>query len=61
MTDAERIARRFERMTAAYKRLLDAYIWSNRFDRDKLIHEAEMLIGDAEWGFFSPVQEVSQP
>ncbi len=51
------LERRFERMTIAYKRLLDAYIWSNRFDRDRLIQEAEMLIGDAKWEFFPPIEE----
>ncbi|KKN19774.1 hypothetical protein LCGC14_0942230 [marine sediment metagenome] len=51
------LERRFKRMTEAYRRLLYAYIWGNRRDRDTLIHEAEMLIGDAEWGFFPPITE----
>ncbi|KKL87851.1 hypothetical protein LCGC14_1930580 [marine sediment metagenome] len=50
------LERRFERMTMAYKRLIDAYVYSNRMDRDELIHEAEMLIADAEWGFLPPIE-----
>jgi hypothetical protein len=46
-------------MAIAYKRLLDAYTWSNRRDRDELIHEAEMLIDDAKWEFFPPAPDGS--
>lgn len=53
MTDL--LEARFERMTIAYKRLLDAYIWGNRLDRKELIHEAEFLIADALWGFSPPI------
>ncbi len=50
------VEQRFERLTDAYKRLLDAYIYGNRYDRERLIAEGEFLIADAEWGFAPPVR-----
>ncbi len=52
------LERRFKRMTVAYARLLDAYKYGNRFDRTRLVHEAEMLIADAKWGFHPPPEDV---
>jgi hypothetical protein len=43
---------RLERLARAYARLLDAYRWGNRRDRDELIHEAELLLTDLKWGTF---------
>ncbi len=48
---------RFQRMTVAYKRLLDAYTYGNRRDRAKLMHEAELIIADAVWGCSPPMKE----
>ena len=41
---------KLERLAQAYARLLDAYKWSNRRDREELIHEAELLLTDLKWG-----------
>ena len=49
------LERRFKRITEAYARLLKAYTYSNRRDRQKLIAEAELLLADAKWGFLPPL------
>jgi len=43
-----------EATAEGYAQLLDAYKFSNRRDREKLIHEAEMLILNTEWYFQPP-------
>ena len=52
---------RFRRLEEAYARLLDAYIYGNRQDRDRLIAEAEFLLADAKWGFSPPVEFFQTP
>ncbi|KKN02109.1 hypothetical protein LCGC14_1121120 [marine sediment metagenome] len=41
---------KLERLGEGYARLLNAYKWSNKRDREKLIHEAELLLTDLKWG-----------
>lgn len=43
-------AEKLERLARAYARLLDAYKWMNRRDKEEIVHEAELLLTDLKWG-----------